>query len=250
MKVLARLYFVLCCMFAFSLSSHADKTVYLTSLDWPPYSGNTLKEQGASVAVAKAAFKAMGYNLVVEFLPWSRAVNLAKQPGSKYMGYFPEYYSDDVAKEFAYSDAMGTGPLGFAQNAKKPVNWNSLDDLSNFSIGVVRDYVNTTEFDSRVASGKIKVIPVSADVNNMQKVAAGRIDMAVVDKNVMNYLFANDPKLASMKGKASFNSKLLEDKKLYVCFKNSGQGTKLRDIYNQGLQKIDVKAIMDKHLAQ
>lgn len=247
MERIARILFLLC-LFGFSLQSYAEKTIYLTSLDWPPYSGDALNEQGASVAVAKAAFKAMGYTLVVEFYPWSRAVNLAQKADSKYMGYFPEYYSDAVAKDFAYSDAMGNGPLGFAQNAKKPVTWNSMDDLSQFSIGVVRDYVNTTEFDNRVASGKIKVIPVSADVNNMQKVAAGRIDMAVVDKNVMNYLFENDAKLASMKGKASFNSKLLEDKKLFICFKNTGQGSKLRDIFNEGLKKIDVSAIMNKHL--
>ena len=75
-----------------SLSYSADKVVHLTSLDWPPYSGKTLSDQGASVAVAKAAFKAMGYELKVSFYPWSRAVALAKDSSSKFSGYFPEYF--------------------------------------------------------------------------------------------------------------------------------------------------------------
>ena len=104
------------------LSLAADKTVYLTSLDWPPYSSKALDQQGASVAVAKEAFKAMGYQLKVDFFPWSRSVALAKDSGSKYSGYFPEYYSDDTAKDFVYSDAMGSGPLGFAERKDNSIN--------------------------------------------------------------------------------------------------------------------------------
>ena len=192
MKTTLRVLFLTVLTLFLPHASYGDKTVYLTSLDWPPYSGKALKEQGASVAVAKAAFKAMGYTLVVEFFPWSRAVNLAKSGSSKYMGYFPEYYSDDVAKEFIYSAEMGSGPLGFVEQTSKPINWRTMDDLSRYKIGVVRDYVNTAEFDARVASGKIKVEAVTADVNNIQKVSSGRLDLAVIDKNVMAYLFANE----------------------------------------------------------
>lgn len=230
-----------------AVAIHAQEKVYLTSLDWPPYSGSALPEQGASVAVAKAAFEAMGYDLVVEFYPWSRAVNLAKND-AKYVGYCPEYFSEGGEKEWIFSDSMGTSPLGFAQPANKPVDWSSMKDLEQYTIGVVRGYVNTEAFDAKVAKGEIKAIPVTADLNNMQKVATGRIDMAVIDKNVMNYLFNNEPELKSLQGKASFNDKLLEDKTLHVAFKKSARGEELSKIYNDGLKKIDVKAIMAKYL--
>jgi polar amino acid transport system substrate-binding protein len=121
-----------------SLSYSADKVVYLTSLDWPPYSGKTLQEKGASVAVAKAAFKAMGYELKVDFFPWSRAVAFAKDGDSKYSGYFPEYHSEDTAKDFTYSDAMGSGPLGFAERKDKSISWTELNDLTAYRIGVYK----------------------------------------------------------------------------------------------------------------
>jgi len=226
----------------------ADKVVELTSLDWPPYSGKALSEQGASVAVAKAAFKAMGYELKVSFYPWNRAVALAKDKGSSYAGYFPEYYSDDIAKEFTFSEPMGTGPLGFAELKTKPVSWSVLDDLKAHRIGVVQGYVNTTDFDAMVANKSIKASSTISDVNNLKKLAAGRIDLAVVDKNVMNYLLKTDAQLKKSAGNLQFNGTLLEDKKLYICFKNTAKGKELADIYNQGLKKIDIAAIMAAHL--
>ncbi len=56
----------------------AAEKVKLTSLDWPPYTSEALKEKGASAAVAKAAFAAVGYDLTIEFYPWKRVVVFSK----------------------------------------------------------------------------------------------------------------------------------------------------------------------------
>jgi len=226
-----------------TLPAMAD-TVYLTSLDWPPYSGKALTEQGASVAVAKAAFKAMGHELEVEFFPWSRAVKLASESGSKYMGYFPEYLYE--SEEFVFSAPMGQGPLGLVEKSDKAISWSSLADLSQYSIGVVQDYVNTEELDAMIAAGSIKAQVAPSDELNIQKVAGGRIDAAVIDVNVMNYLLANSPKLEKATGQVQMNSKLLTNKDLFVAFKNTADGQKWKAIYDEGLSKIDVNAIMAK----
>lgn len=224
-----------------------EKQVVLASLEWPPYTSNNLPEQGASVAVAKAAFKAMGYDLKVEFYPWSRAVDLGKKD-AKFAGYFPEYYSDDVAKEFTLSEPMGSGPLGFAERSDAVVSWSKLADLSSKKIGVVQDYVNTSEFDARVAARQQSVDVAPDDGKNLLKLANKRIDLAVVDKNVLNYLLKTDNQLKSFQGKLQINAKLLEDKKLYVCFKKNADGQKIAKIYNEGLKKIDINSIMAKYL--
>lgn len=231
-----------------SLSFSADKVVRLTSLDWPPYSGKHLAQQGASVAVAKAAFKAMGYDLQVSFFPWSRAVALAKDGKSNFSGYFPEYYSDDTAKDFIYSEAMGSGPLGFAERKDNSIAWSDLNDLKAYKIGVVQDYINTTDFDAMVASKALKTSSTTSDTKNLLKMVNGRLDLAVVDKNVMNYLFKTDKGLAKKSANAQFNSTLLEDKKLFICFKKNAKGEELAKIYNEGLKKIDITSIMNKHL--
>lgn len=240
-------------IFAVMLSVNAwsdDKTVYLTSLDWPPYSGKDLPGKGPSIEVAKAAFAAMGYTLVVDFYPWSRAVSLATDKGSKYSGYFPEYYSDEVAQTFTYSDVMGNGPLGFAQRKDKPIKWTTLDDLKDVSVGVVQDYVNTAEFDARTADGRITAQTVTSDSTNLVKLARGRIDLAVVDTNVLDYILRTDSKLADYKDNLEFNATMLEDKKLFVCFKKDEKNAALTKIFNEGLKKIDISAIMKKGLGK
>mgnify|MGYP003674613421 CR=1 FL=1 len=222
---------------SFSTPVFAD-TVYLTSLSWPPYSGKALKEQGASVAVAKAAFKAMGHELNVDFFPWSRAVKLASDPASKYLGYFPEYHYEST--DFSFSDPMGQGP--------NPIVWSNIQDLTQYKIGVVQDYVNTVEVDSLIASGEIKAQTATSDETNIRKVGGKRIDAAVIDSNVFNYLIANTEGLVQTQGKVQMNSKLLTQKELFVAFKKSKEGQHWLAIYNQGLKKIDINDVMQKHL--
>ena len=81
----------------------ADKLIKLSSLDWPPYTGPSLADKGATAAVVKAAFEAAGYKVQIDFFPWERAVFLARDPSSGYAGYFPEYYSTDGEKDFLFS---------------------------------------------------------------------------------------------------------------------------------------------------
>jgi polar amino acid transport system substrate-binding protein len=239
-------YSVLGLLLACSAVSVNAETVHLTSLDWAPYSGKSLENQGASVVVAKAAFKAMGHELVVDFFPWSRAVKLASEPGSKYAGYFPEYLYE--SNEFTFSAPMGQGPLGLVENKSSPITWAQVSDLASIKLGVVQDYVNTEELDALIASGVIKPQVVTSDDINVQKVAGGRINAAVIDANVLSYMLANDSKLSSAKDKVQMNSKLLMNKDLYIAFKNDADGKKWQAIYNEGLGKIDINSLMSANL--
>jgi polar amino acid transport system substrate-binding protein len=237
--------FLLCALL--TTTSLAAEKIVLTSLDWPPYTGNTLKDQGASVAVAKAAFAAMGYDLVVEFYPWKRAVDLAKSD-QQYDGYFPEYYADELKEDFVLSEPMGSGPLGFAELKTAPVAWSTLDDVAAKTIGVVSGYVNTAEFDARMEKGTLKTSATGSDLANLQKLNGKRVDLAVIDQHVLSYLLNTAPELAGVKNDIQFNPTILEDKKLYICFKKGNRGEELAKIFNQGIQKIDVNAIMANHL--
>lgn len=219
----------------------------LTSLEWPPYASRDVPEQGASIAVVKAAVEAMGHELKVEFYPWERAVHLAKTQ-TQYAGYFPEYYFE--ADDLVFSQPIGTGPLGFVENKSNPVTWSSLQDLKAIKIGIVRGYINTDELDSMIASGEIQGVPVNTDNVNLKKVAANRISLAVIDKNVLNYLLQSDADLAKARDSLQMNAKLLEEKQLYVAFANDEAGKKWQEIVDAGLQKIDVEQIMSQYFAK
>ncbi|WDE06520.1 transporter substrate-binding domain-containing protein [Thalassomonas viridans] len=221
-------------------------TVYLASLSWPPYSGEELKQQGSSVAVARAAFEAMGHELVVDFYPWSRSVKLAADANSKYAGYFPEYHYS--TSQFAFSDAMGQGPLGLLEKSRSPLAWSKISDLQRYQLGVVRDYVNTAEIDLLIAKGVLQVQAAISDELNIKKVNAGRIDGAIIDVNVFHYLLRQEEQHKVLKEQLQINNRLLANKKLYVAFKKNHQSARWLAIYNQGLARINVQEIMEGYL--
>ncbi len=220
------------------------ETIYLTSLQWPPYSGEALTKQGTSVAIAKAAFKAEGYDLVVDFFPWSRAVKIASNADSKYIGYFPEYKFETTA--FIFSDPMGISPLGLLQKSSNPITFSTVKDLKNKRIGVVQDYINTKELDDLIADGVIQADAVQSDVINVKKVGTDRLDAAVIDANVLEYLIQTDESLSDIKHNVEMNQQLLEYKKLYIAFRNDDKGRKWQEIYNRGLAKIDLANMLKK----
>lgn len=219
----------------------------MTTLDWAPYTNEKLPAMGASAAVVTQALLASGNHLKIEFYPWNRTVNLAKS-NNRYIAYFPEYYSKANAADFLYSDPIGVGPLVFIERKSTPVSWISYDSLRGKKIGVVRGYVNTEQLDAKIASLALTGDEAPDDVKNTLKLAAGRLDVAVVDANVFNYLAKNDASVKAVSGQLQVNVKKLEDKKLYVCFKKTPAGEKALKAFNQGLKKVDSDVIMKKYM--
>lgn len=231
---------------------HAEqKLVRLVSLEWQPYAGAGLREQGAAAAVVKAAFQAVGYSVDIDFYPWARAVRLA-EVDDQYDGIFPMYGSPLRERHLRCSGVIGRSPLGFAERRDAPVTWSTLDDLSAHRIGIVRDYVNTEAFDAHVAAGRIPVDVVGNDLQNLQKLAHGRIDLAVIDRNVLDYLLKSSPELpdkARAGGSAlRFNARMLENKNLYVCFKRNAAQQRLAELFDAGLRRIDAEAIVARYM--
>ncbi|WP_198783124.1 substrate-binding periplasmic protein [Shewanella putrefaciens] len=223
-----------------SMTPARADTLVLTSLLWPPYSGQQLAQQGASIAVTRAALKVMGHELKVDFYPWSRAVKLASMPSGDYQGYLPEYYYD--TEKFVFSSSIGTSPLGLVEQTSHPISWHYVADLNRYTLGVVKDYVNTDVLDSMIVSGAQAVEAVTSDEHNIKKVAAGRIDAAVIDVNVLQYLLKQKT-LQPLADKLQINRQLLANKQLYIAFRNNDEGRRWRDIVDRGLAQIDAEAL-------
>ncbi|MDE1356816.1 transporter substrate-binding domain-containing protein [Vibrio aestuarianus] len=227
---------------AFNVNAERQ-TVYLTSLEWPPYSGVSLIENVFSVAVARAAFDIMGYELEVDFNPWSRTVaSVAKK--DLYIGYFPEYFFE--TDSFVFSEPIGTGPLGFVEAIAKPILWQSLQDLTDYRLGVVQGYKNTAELDELIEKGEVDWEAEIDDRYNIYKVAKGRLDLAVIDVNVFEYLVATDARADILKSRVKMNERLLLDAELFVAFKNTEQGRRWRGVFNEGLKQVDIDAIAQR----
>ncbi len=222
-----------------SLSALAGETWKVTSLDWQPYSGKALPEGGAGIAVLRAALKAEGIELEVEYYPWRRALVTAKKPG--YAGVYP-IWPEDVPDGFTGSAVLFKSPVGFVEPRDKPLQWKTLGDLKGKTIGTVQDYGNTPEFMKLINNGTIRTEVVVDDLTNIKKVAAGRIDGAFIDLNNLDYLLKNDAKAVSSHIQA--NSRTVDTKDLLLAINNKFHNKNAVSILSSGISKIDAEKII------
>ena len=220
----------------------APEPVRMVTQEWAPFAGDRLPMQGAAVSVVRAVVRRMGTDVDLRFVPWSRAVLMARRDDAV-VAYFPEYYDVANAQQFLYSEPIATSRLVLVQRKRAPVVWKHLDDLANKTIGVVRGFLSTEELDVRIADGRLFASEAPDDSKNLLKLAAGRLDVAVVDAAVFEYLLRNDPAVQVVSSELEVNAQVLEDKRLYVCFKKTPKGRALRDAFNQALKLVPVEAI-------
>ena len=224
-----------------------NKKIVLASLDWPPYSGDYLYNEGASIAVARAAFKAVGYDVEIRYYPWQRVVHEATQD-NEIVGYVPEYFSEERDEKFYFSDSIGRSPVAFAERAPATIRWKTLDDLAKYTIGTVRGYVNEAHFDQMVRDKLLTVDESVSDTINLRKVLNNRVDISVVDVNVFKYLTHNDEMLSRHRSELSITNRLLTIHDLYVCFRRTADGKRLRDLFNEGLKQVGRDKLQDSYL--
>ncbi len=222
----------------------ASKTIKLATLDWEPYIGRDLKDNGYVAEIVREAFRRKGYTVKIKFLPWARVLKMAKD--GKVDGYFPEYYSAERENEFLFSNEFPGGPLGFFKRKDSDISYNKLTDLKPYRIGVVRGYVNTKEFD---AADYLKKEPALDDLTNIKKLLAGRIDLLVADKFVGLDLLERN--LSNHVGDIEFVQPALELKPLYVCFPRTLSASQMYNkVFNAGLKEIKEDGTLDKILTK
>lgn len=224
---------------AASLPLRAAEPVRLASLEWQPYIGPDLPEQGFAAALVRAAFAAEGMPVEIEFHPWERALQLARSGAVD--GLVPEYYNGKREAEFAYSAPLVTGPLVLYKRREADLVYlpvGSLDAglraLATQRFGVVRGYLNTPTFD---AADYLIKIEADDDLANLRNLAEGRIDLAVIDRHVAAHLIrTRQPEFATTLAPMS---PPLGDMALYIAFsRKSPRMTEIRAAFNRGLDTL------------
>lgn len=210
--------------------------IRLAATEWPPYAAPGLPHQGISSHAAKLAAEKMGRGIMVDYFPWKRAVALGEKD-SRYDGYFPAYYTADRATRCQFSRPLGYSRIGFAYlQSAGPFNWEQLPELESTSIGVVRGYSNGEAFDQLRQQGSLKqVVDADSDLVNLRKLVGGRIRLAVVDANVMQYLLNQDPVLQPAAANLRFHPKLINRLSIHVCFKPGAVYSQMRSDFNKAL---------------
>lgn len=213
-------------------NARSGTTVTLATLDWEPYIGEKMPNQGYVASLVREAYKASGYTVEMKFMPWARVVAMTKE--GRFDGYLPEYYAESLKTDFLVSEPFPGGPLGFFKRKADAINFKTLEDLKPYKVGVVRDYVNTEEFDKAAFLQKDLA---NNDITNLRKLLGKRIDLVVADKFVGTYLLKQD--MPDKAGEVEFMTPVLEEKSLYLCISKKIPDAEAKiKAFNDGLKVI------------
>ena len=230
------------------MPASAPKVVRLATLDWEPYIGQKLPDQGYTAALIREAFKDQGWTVKIEFYPWARALHLART--GEVDGLMPEYFNSSRKNEFMYSFPFRGGPLVLYQRKADAVAFSTdpvkdqdraLRALKGKRFGVVRGYLNTPVFDAAFYLHKEEA---NDDATNLRKLVYGRIDFAVIDQRVAEYLIRTQyPDYA---GKLEPMQPPLAENPLYIAFSlKSPQHMAARAAFDRGLAHMQKDGRLD-----
>lgn len=168
--------------FFVSSPSTAGEVWRITSLDWPPYSDSTVALQGKSIEKLRDLLKREGIDLIVEFYPWARSQEIARQEG--YVGYYPAW-PQEVAEGFTASSPVDWSEVGVLTYKHSGLEWTSLEALFDEKVSLVSSY-EYPENIARMAQAKPQnVASTPNELSLLKMLSAKRFKAAITDPAVM-----------------------------------------------------------------
>lgn len=219
---------ILCLHFVGICDVNAE-TWKITSLDWPPYSGSDLPNQGTSVEKLRELLKKEGVELVVDFYPWLRAQHYAKTP--EYVGYFPAW-PEEVKEGFIGSPAVDYSSLGVLTYSGSTITWSNIDELfQHHMVGIVQTYVYPQDIQQAIQKYPQHVDYAPNETLLVKKLSAKRNDVALTDPSVMLYM-------AEKEGIDNIIvvTMSIEQKALVVAFRNDPENKRRIDLLERILE--------------
>ncbi|MEH6446996.1 MAG: transporter substrate-binding domain-containing protein [Oceanospirillaceae bacterium] len=216
------------------LSSHAwAQKVSMVTTQWEPFYSSNLPAEGVITEIAKAAFQRENHRASVSWYPWMRALKIAAYGGADVV--MGAYYSEERNEKFYYSDPIFSIDVGLiALKSLGLVNYEKLEKLRSYKIGVMRGWVYTKEFDQTDYLDKNLLINQIAGVRML---LAKRVDIVAASIPVfLHEINLLKPELAA---EIVVLKPILESKPLYLMFNRVDAGNvKLLADFNSGLAKI------------
>ncbi len=170
----------------FATTSQAGETWKITSLDWQPYSGSELTNQGNSVQMLRELLRKEGIKLLVEFYPWKRAQKIAKK--DDYVGFFPAW-PEEVGSGFVASPPIDWSTINILKRTTDTITFTSIDELfKNNKVGIIKTYVYPKAINDAMKKYPNNVDKSPSEVSLVKKLSRKRIKIAITDPNVMLFL--------------------------------------------------------------
>lgn len=238
---------VLSLIFLFQPAAADERAVRIAIEPWAPYADEDLPGRGFLTRLTEAAFEAAGYDPVVEFIPWARALyDVEHGYRDVLMGLF---YSDERNEVYRYSEPVYQAQVGLVARSGFELDaYASFDDLVPYTIGIGRGFANSPDFDAAVEEGMFNVDVATEHGAHIRMLFADRIDMLAGTVDIIMHL-------AREQGFAPEDMKVLEPPlmthDIHIGVSRAlDDSARIRDDFNEGLAIIHANGVYDEILAR
>lgn len=235
------------CVLAFSGTAQAE-TWTIRADNWCPYNCEPQSANpGYMIEILEQTAKASGNTLDYKHLPWSRALDDARNGTiTGVVG-----VTDGDRTGLVLSEKMGVDDGCFFVSEGSTFKYTGPKDLAKLgSVGVTQDYVYSDEFTEwrKTNEGKIQsVVGNNTIETNAKKVKAGRIQAFLENSNVVGHARKTIPEL-----KGVVSSGCLSSSPLYIGISaKNPKATEITKLVNARVADMkksgELKKILDKY---
>jgi polar amino acid transport system substrate-binding protein len=242
MHILIALYLCIAGCIA-SAKSAESNYLELTSSYYPPYQGKGLPVNGFVTEIIKQSLALKGYELKVNFYPWSRSLELAKANlvdgifmithDARYDQYF--YFSRPIVD-------IKLNLIGLKENIKLTKKYTNPAQLKTLLITSGKDYI----LPKILQREYLTIQETIDDQTGLWMLLNKKVDVVLIDEAVANNLIAKF--FTAYKDKFFFwSEEPIEHMKQYLAIsKQHKDGEDLVYIVNSGLKKLQLSGAYDK----
>ncbi|MGI0118437.1 substrate-binding periplasmic protein [Zooshikella sp. RANM57] len=158
---------------------------------WPPYYGHAMVDEGFMAEVIYESYARVGKKVHILYTSWNRAFERAKM--GLYDGVVGIYYVSEREAYFKFSSPITFSKQALFSIKSKSINGNTIKDLLNYKVSVVRGYYYSSEFNNAPFIAKHEEVNTE---KNLTIFLGGRVDLIAADERVLKYfLHRNHPEV-------------------------------------------------------
>lgn len=162
-------------------SGTAASRIRLASFEYPPFCDSSRPDGGGLVAIVREAFALQSIHVDLVQLPWRRVMTHARQ--GRVDGVIGIWPDDAKQMQLLAAAPVYVSQLGVYQLAAAPLP-ASLAQLRGKRAGVVQGY----QYGAQVLASGMLFDQANDDETNLRKLQTGRVQVALVEKAVGDYL--------------------------------------------------------------
>jgi polar amino acid transport system substrate-binding protein len=169
------------------LNAQARETklqIRILTNDFRPYYSEDLPRHGPFLELVETAYRRMGFEPKVEFLPWARVI--AEGEAGKCHVIAGVWHNTGREAWMAISNPILDNEIGLYKRANDSLAFSGYEALraETILVGGVKDYIYPKGF----KEAGITIEEVSEDILNIKKLVSGRIRLALIDRLTGAYL--------------------------------------------------------------